>query len=171
MADDFDNSDELKNLSDEELKTVIFTELKSHPSIDPDDISVFVTNGSVTLTGRVGTEGELRTADHILTDILDVKDLNNELVVDEIRRAESPQAIDEHLVDEDEHAGLLLGDKPSQQSPEAEHMIADRNQNQMGTHDVNQAIEGGEPWIPPEGPTPEGLGGEDFGDLGSDAQH
>lgn len=171
MADDFDNSDELKNLTDEELKTVIFTELKSHPSIDPDDISVFVKNGSVTLTGRVGTETELRTADHILTDILDVKDVNNELVVDENRRAESPQAIDEHLVDENERAGLLLGDKRSEHSPEAEHLVVDHNMNPGATHDVNQAIEAAEPWIPPEGPTPEGFGGEDFGNLGSDAQH
>jgi hypothetical protein len=171
MADDFDNTDDIENLSDDELRTLVITELKAHASFDADDISVYVDNGNVVVEGRIGTESELRTVDHVLTDILNLKDVNNQLVVDEIRRAESPEAIDEHLVDENEHAGLLLGDKPSEHSPEAEHIIADRNQNPMGTHDVHQAIEAGEPWIPPEGPTPEGLGGQDFGNLGSDAQH
>ena len=171
MADDFDNTDELENLTDDELRTAVISELKSHNSIDADDISVHVKDGHVRIAGRVGTEEELRTADHILTDILNLKDVKNQLVVDEIRRAESPQAIDEHLVDEDEHSGLLLGDHPSQQDPEAEHILADRNLNPPATHDVSQAIEEAEPWIPPEGPTPEGLGGQDYGDLGSDAQH
>jgi hypothetical protein len=171
MADDFDNTDELENLTDDELRTAVITELKSHNSIDADDISVHVKNGNVRIAGRVGTEEELRTADHILTDILNLKDVKNQLVVDEIRRAESPQAIDEHLVDEDEHSGLLIGDRPGEQDPEAEHLVVDHNLNPRATHDVSQAIEAAEPWIPPEGPTPEGFAGQDSPDLGADAQH
>ncbi len=162
MADDFDNTDDIPNLTDEELRALVISELRSRNSIDADDISVYVSHGNVQIEGRIGTEVELRTVDHILTDVLNLKDLVNNLVVDEIRRAESPEAIDEHLVDEDEHAGLLLGDRAGQQDPEAEHILADRNQNPMGTHDVSQAIEAGEPWIPPEGPTPEGVGGQDI---------
>ena len=136
----------------------MISELKGHPTVDADDIAVHVKKGRVRLAGRVGTEVELRTADHIITDVLGIQNLKNQLVVDELRRAESPEAIDEHLVDEEEHAGLLLGDKPSEQDPEAEHFISDRNLNPRATHDVTEAIEEAEPWIPPEGPTPEGLG-------------
>jgi hypothetical protein len=171
MADDFDNTDDIANLTDDELRTLVITELKSRKAFDADDIAVQVKNGMVSVSGRIGTETELRIVDHVLTDVLNLKDVNNQLVVDEIRRAESPEAMDEHLVDENEHAGLMLGDKAGEQSPEAEHMVADRNMNQMGTHDVSQAIEAGEPWIPPEGPTPEGVAGQDFGKLGTDAQH
>ena len=171
MADDFENTDDIANLTDDELRQLVVSQLRSNPSIDADDIAVHVKKGTVRLAGRVGTEVELRTADHIITDVLGIRNVKNQLVVDELRRAESPEAIDEHLVDEDEHAGLLLGDKPGQQDPEAEHFISDRNLNPRATHDVSEAIEEAEPWIPPEGPTPEGLGGEDFGILGSDAQH
>jgi hypothetical protein len=171
MADDFDNTDDIANLTDNELRELVISQLKSHNSIDADDVAVHVKKGRVRLAGRVGTEVELRTVDHLITDVLGITNVKNQLVVDEIRRAESPEAIDEHLVDEDEHAGLLLGDKPGQQDPEAEHIVSDRNLNPRATHDVTEAIEEAEPWIPPEGPTPEGLGGEDYGTLGRDAQH
>jgi hypothetical protein len=171
MADDYDNTDEIANLTDDELRELVISELKAHNSIDADDVSVHVKNGKVRIAGRVGTEVELRTVDHIITDVIGLKDVKNQLVVDELRRAESPEAIDEHLVDEDEHAGLLLGDKPSQQDPEAEHLTSDRNVNPRATHDVTEAIEEAEPWIPPEGPTPEGVSGQDYGNLGSDTQH
>ncbi len=35
-----------------------------------------------------------------MTDVVGVRSVNNELVADPIRRAESPEPIDEHLVDE-----------------------------------------------------------------------
>ncbi len=82
-------------------------------------------------------------------------------MVDPIRRAESPEAIDEHLVDEDLHEGLLLGDRPRSDSPEAEHLHEDLRAELFGTTDVGEAIEGGIPWNPPDGPTPEGLEGSE----------
>jgi BON domain-containing protein len=157
MADDYDNTDEISNLSDDELRTLVRSELRSQKTFDADDITVNVRNGRVSVEGRVGTEVELRVVDHVLTDLIGLKDAENLLVVDEIRRAESPEAIDEHLVDEDEHGGLLLGDSPRHQDPEAEHHALDRNLNPRATHDVTEAIQEAEPWIPPEGPTPEGF--------------
>ena len=157
MADDYDNTDEIANLTDDELRTLVQTELRGQPAFDADDITVTVRGGHVSVEGRVGTEVELRVVDHVLTDLIGLQDAENLLVVDEIRRAESPEAIDEHLVDEDEHSGILLGDRPSQTDPEAEHLARDRNPNPRATHDVTQAIEEAEPWIPPEGPTPEGF--------------
>lgn len=171
MADDYDNTDEIENLTDDELHTLVRTTLRDQKAFDANDISVFVRDGRVSLSGRVGTEVELRIVDHVLTDVLGLTEVDNQLVVDEIRRAESPEAIDEHLVDEDEHAGLLLGDTPRNYDPEAEHLAGESEGNLVGTHDVNEAIAEGEPWIPPEGPTPEGLDGQEFGNLGRDAEH
>jgi hypothetical protein len=171
MADDYDNSDEIANLSDDELRLLVRTEFKASKAIDANDITVGVRDGRVTIAGRVGTEEELRVADHIITDVIGLKDFDNELVVDEIRRAESPEAIDEHLADEDVHAGVLLGDVPVPLSPEAEHIVDDRNLNPAGTHEVGEAIEQAEPWIPPESPTPEGVGGQDMPSHARDTQH
>jgi hypothetical protein len=160
MADDYDNSDEIRNLSDGELRELVRTELASRKAFDVNDIDVSVNDGVVTLSGRVGTEEELRIAEHVVTDVISPKSVTNNLVVDELRRATSPEAIDEHLADEAEHAGLLLGDVPVPLSPEAEH-LADMPEESTGTTDVQEAIENAEPWIPPESPTPEGLPGRE----------
>lgn len=158
MADDYDNTDEVANLSDDELRTFVRTRLHSQLAFEGDDLSVHVRNGQVTVSGRVGTESELRIVDHVLTDSLGLVDVDNQVVLDDLVRAESPEAIDEHLVDERERSGILLGDEPSQSDDEAEHITLDKNRNPRATHEVLEAIEEGEPWIPPEGPTPEGVG-------------
>jgi hypothetical protein len=115
----------------------------------------------VRLSGRVGTEEELRVVEHVLTDIMGLTDVTNNLVVDAIRRAESPAAIDEHLVDEQAHEGLLLGDTPRPEAPEAEHLRENMRAELFGTTDVQESIEGAIPWVPPDSPTPEGLSGTD----------
>jgi hypothetical protein len=171
MADDFDNSDEIQNLSDAELKRLILDEFRSQKAFDVNDIGVDVNDGAVRLTGRVGTEEELRIIDHVITDVISVRNVTNEIVIDEIRRAESPEAIDEHIADEDEHSGLLLGDVARPLSPEADHLADIADDGSVGTHDVQESIESAEPWIPPESPTPEGLGGQDQGRFGIDAEH
>ena len=163
MADDYDNTDEILNLSDDELRTLVSEHLRAQKTFDADYLSVSVRDGKVTVEGRVGTEAELRILDHVLTDSIGLADVDNQAVVDENVRAESPEAIDEHLVDERERSGLLLGDMPSQDDPEAEHIRLDRNQNPRATHDVIEAIEEGEPWIPPEGRLRKGWEGEDEG--------
>jgi hypothetical protein len=70
-------------------------------------------------------------------------------------------AIDEHLVDEELHEGILLGDRPRPDDPEAEHLREDTRAELFGTTDVQEAIEDGIPWNPPDGPTPEGAYGSD----------
>ena len=66
------------------------------------------------------------------------------------------EAIDDHLVAEEATEGLLLGDRPEA--------------DEFGTTNVGRAIEQGTAWIPPESPTPEGLGGtaSDSEDLAED---
>ena len=82
--------------------------------------------------------------------------------LDPMRRAEAPLAIDEELAEEERTDGLLLGDRPVPLSPEAEHLgetVDERIDEELyGTTDVQHAIQDATSWIPPESPTPEGLG-------------
>jgi hypothetical protein len=169
MARDYEDIHNLDQLDDREIRDLVREQLAAHNGLDIDDILVQVTNGAITLTGRVGTESERRIADHILTDVIGAERFTNELVIDPIRRAESPEDIDEHLEEEDRSAGLLLGDRPVPLSPEAEHLADAPESDLDGTTDVQNAIEGAASWNPPESPTPEGLSGtdaapEDFGE-------
>ena len=170
MAHDYENIDDIEDMDDGELRAYVRDRLDEQLAFDPEDIEVSVRNGVVSLSGRVGTESEYRIVEHVVTDVLGLSDVKNELVVDPIRRAESPIAIDEHIVDEELHEGLLLGDGPRPDSPEAEHLREDRRAELFGTTDVQQSIEGAIPWTPPESPTPEGLSGTDAtpGVLGED---
>ncbi len=156
MARDFEDLHDLENLSDSELRDLARQHLADSRALDVADVTVTAFEGAVHLAGRVGTDQELRIAERLLTDGLGIQRVVNELVVDTNRRAESPEAIDEHLVDEAEVEGLLLGDRALSISPEAEH-LADLESDDLGTHDMGRAIADGTPWIPPDGPTPEGF--------------
>jgi hypothetical protein len=169
MARDYEDIQNLDQLDDREIRDLVRERLAEHNGLDIDDIVVHVEKGAISLSGRVGTDGERRIADHILTDVLGIEEFTNDLVVDPIRRAESPIDIDDHLAEEDRSAGLLLGDRAVPLSPEAEHLADDAESDLAGTTDVQDAIEGAKSWNPPESPTPEGLSGtdarpEDFGE-------
>ncbi|MEP6690509.1 MAG: BON domain-containing protein [Gemmatimonadaceae bacterium] len=147
---------DLENLDDTELARLVREELGEHAAIDSDSIIVRVTNGKVTLTGRVGTEEERLVADHILSDVIGLQEYANDLFVDPIVRAEQPEAADEaeaRLADDDSGA---LGDTADDQDPEAAHLGEDLDARLYGTRDVQQAIEEGTPWVPPDRPTAEG---------------
>jgi hypothetical protein len=159
MASDFENMDDLDDLDDRELRDVIRSHLRAHNGLDADYITVNVENGAVVLEGRVGTDSERRVAEHVLTDVLGLTDVTNDLVVQAIHRAESPLDIEEHLVDEERTEGLLLGDRAVPLSTESELVAEDLDARLYGTTDVGKAIADGTPWIPPESPTQEGLEG------------
>jgi hypothetical protein len=157
MARDFEDINDIENLSDRELRDLVREHLEASTALDIDDITVRVEDGLVVLEGRVGDAGEDQVAKHVLTDILGIQNFRNDLVVDQVRRAESPEAIDEHLADEDLHEGLLLGDRPVSLTDESQHLADSPEVEQEGTTDVGKAIESAQPWIPPESPTPEGM--------------
>ena len=157
MEKDYENIRDIEHLTDNELRALVRDEFDAQLAFDPDDVDVSVSSGVVRLSGRVGTEEELRIVEHVVTDLVGIGRMKNELVVDPIRRAESPEAIDEHLVDEEMHEGLLLGDRPRPEDPEAEHLHENIRAELFGTTDVQQAIEGAIPWNPPDGPTPWGM--------------
>jgi len=166
MARDFEDINNLDDLSDDELRGLVRDHLAAHNALDIDDLTVRVEDGTVILGGRVGTDGERLVAEHVVSDVIGAQKYRNEIFVDPNRRAESPEAVDEHLVDEDRREGLLLGDRPVPLNPEAEHRHEDIDSELYGTTDVGHAIEDGTSWIPPESPTQEGLTGR--GELGED---
>jgi hypothetical protein len=166
MARDFENINNIDDLSDDELRGLVREHLEAHNALDIDELTVQVENGTVVLGGRVGTDGERLIAEHVVTDVVGTQRYRNEIFVDPTRRAVSPEAIDEHLVDEDRREGLALGDRAVPLSPEADHLEEDLDTELYGTTDVQQAIEDGAAWIPPESPTQEGFTGR--GEFGED---
>ena len=156
MAHDYEDLHDVADLNDGELRELVQSHLAANQSLDANDVTVHVERGRIRLIGRVGTDGERRIAEHVITDALGLIDVSNELVVDEIRRAESPIAIDDHLVDEEAHEGLLLGDRSLPYNDEAEHLAEDLDMRLFGTTDPRKATEEAAPWTPPESPTPEG---------------
>jgi hypothetical protein len=79
-------------------------------------------------------------------------------------------AVDDHLVDEEQHSGLLLGDRSVPLSDEVAQHEGTLDEQLFGTTDVQQSISQGTAWIPPMQPTPEGLRGTDAGpaEMGED---
>jgi hypothetical protein len=166
MARDFEDISNLDDLNDDELRQLVREQIAEHTGLDPDDITVRVEGGRVVLEGRVGTDGERRIAEHVVTDRVGIVDVRNDLVVDSLVRAESPMAIDDHLVEEERTQGLLLGDMPPQRDDQDVQLADDAAQDDTGTTDMQKVVESGAPWIPPTSPTPEGMRGTDA-DLGS----
>lgn len=157
MARDFEDVNGIDDLSDGELRGLVLERLAAHQGLDIDDLVVQVENGTVILTGRVGTDGERLVAEHIVTDVVGAKAVRNEIFIDPNRRAESPLAADESIVDENERAGLLLGDREVPLSPEVEEHEQPLEADLYGTTDVHKSIADGTSWIPPESPTQEGF--------------
>jgi len=169
MARDFEDVNDIDDLDDDELRGLVREHLASDSALDIDDLTINVEDGHVILDGRVGTDEERRIAEHIVTDVLGVEDYENNIFVDPVRRATSPEAADDNIADEDATEGRLLGDRPVSLSPKVEDRLEDEDAQLYGTTDVGHAIEEGTSWIPPEAPTPEGFPGQDErGELGED---
>ena len=169
MARDFEDVHDIDDLSDDELRGLVREHLAADSALDIDDLSIRVESGHVILEGRVGTDEERRIAEHIVTDVLGLEDYENNIFVDPMRRATSPEAADDNLAEEDATEGRLLGDRPVSVSPEDEDRREDEEAQLYGTTDVGHAIEEGTAWIPPEAPTPEGFPGQDErGEFGED---
>ena len=165
MARDYEDFSSIDDLDDDELRQLVRDRLAENPDIDPDDITVEVVDGTVRLEGRVGTEAELRIAEHVVTDLVGAEDVENGLVVDAVRRADTPIDIDDHLDAERATAGTLMGEMPTQESDEVHQNRGDEDldERMFGTTDVQDAIAHGTTYIPPESPTAEGLRGTDAG--------
>ena len=165
MARDYEDFSSIDDLDDDELRQLVRDRLGEHPNLDLDDIVVHVEDGTIRLEGRVGTEGELRIADHVLTDLVGVGSFDNQLVVDANRRVDTPMDVEDHLEAERGSAGSVFGEMPEQESPEVFQARGDEDldQRMFGTTNYQDAVAHGVPYEPPEAPTPEGLRGTDAG--------
>jgi hypothetical protein len=161
MPADFENAYNPESMSDEELERALREELESLDTVDADNILVRVRDGVVHLAGRVGTDPERRIAEHVVTDVLGVARYENAIVVDPVRRDLEPEDTEAHLANEAESDHEPLGQPLEQQSDTAEHRQENLDAELYGTHDVQQAIERGTAWEPPDSPTPEGYPGEE----------
>ena len=144
MKRDYEDTHNIDELDDSELRALVREQLEAHAALDIDELTVKAADGHVLLTGRVGTDGERQIAEHILTDVLGIEKFTNDLVVD-------------HLADEEERSGTLLGDVAVPLSPEAGHLADRAEEDLTGTTDYEKVMEEGMTWNPPDGPTPEGF--------------
>ena len=147
---------DLSHMTDEEIRELVVQQLREYPNVDAEWIDVQVKDGAVTLTGRVGTDAELQVAEAILADVIGVATYSNELMVDELHRGESPEAIDDWLALEEESDDQLGGGPETQQSDTADHLVEDLEAEAFGTHDMGEAIQDGIPYIPPDRPIGDG---------------
>lgn len=151
---------DIGNMGDDELKALVLQELGENPDLDVDLIQVEVQGGAVRLSGRVGTEQEVRQVQHMLTDVLGVDRIANELVIAELMRGERSEAADDAWA-EDNESDPQAGVQRMRTSDTADHLLEDLDAEQFGTHDVQDAIRRGTTYEPPDRGTQEGVhGGE-----------
>jgi BON domain len=158
MAQDFENVFDLDDLSDAELRELVRDQLAQDDALDVDGILVHVKDGYVTLSGRVGTEGEKQIADHVLSDVIGLESFSNDLFVDPVRRDEEPEAADEAVARAASRGedSLLGGSDLSATDDEAQRATDNDDAALFGSRDIERVMEDGVPWIPPDEPTPEG---------------
>jgi hypothetical protein len=148
---------DFSSMADDEVREVIIEHLREQPNLEIDDIDVTVRNGAVTLSGRVGTDAEVQVAEAVLDDVLGFETYSNELVVDELRRGDMPNAADDALA-LDQPMDDPLGGFNTQHSDTADHLVEDLESETLGTHDMSRAIRDASTYTPPEGPIGDGYG-------------
>lgn len=154
MAHNYDDLHPTDELDDDELRRLVREQLNQTDGLDAAEIIVTASAGSARLTGRVGTDEERRIADHVLTDVLGIERVTNDLLIDQNFRATNPEASDEPSEDSDTEASRLDVEVPL--SGESTFLADAVIVKPDDATDVQSAMEDGTPWSPPSGPTPEG---------------
>ena len=161
MAQDFDELFfDFDNMTDDEIYDVVVQQLGEYPNIDPGWMEVRVQDGHVTLSGRVGTDAEKQVAEKIIVEVMGIPEFTNELVVTELVRGDVPEAADmaaAYEADFDDHLG---GGVPNQEDSAA-HLVENLETQTYGTRDMQEAIEEGAPYIPPDRPIADGYDSEE----------
>jgi hypothetical protein len=158
MADDYEDIYDLENMSDDELESLIREELDDYPEIDPSRVDIAVNDGNVTVSGRVGSEAELQSIEQVLTDVIGIEHVSNEIVVDRLARAQHDDAAD---VANAEVRGVPRGQRGGANRTEdtAAHLLDDTGAEQHGTGDMGEAVDRGYSYNPPSTPIQEGQRG------------
>jgi hypothetical protein len=151
MADEYDDLYDIDNLDDSELKDLVLQQLREYPDIDADLVEVAVERGHVRLSGRVGTEQEVQTVEHVVTDLLGVGRVRNELVIFDVARGERSEAADEAYVEDLEaDPQISVGPGVGTTSDTAQHLVENLEAEHFGTHDPQEAVERGTAYEPPD---------------------
>jgi hypothetical protein len=153
MVDDYEDFYDIESMTDEEIQELVRDQLTGRPDLDTTGLDLSVSEGRVTVAGRIGTEAELQIIEHVLTDMIGVQ-VRNDLVVDELVRLEQPEAAD------DANARLYTQGQArggaDRTEDSAEHLLGDTAAEQYGTDDLGEAIERGQSYNPPDTPIQEG---------------
>ncbi len=171
MARDYEDLHNIEELDDNELRELVREQLREHAGLDIDEITVLASQGKVTLSGRVGNEGERRVAEHVLTDVLGIEDYDNDLVIDQLARAQNPEAADESIAEDQERSGGFRGDVEVSMTDESAHLADGADDDLAGTSDYQKVMEDGLTYNPPSSPTAEGMLGTDAGPEDMDGRH
>jgi BON domain len=147
---------DFSGMTDDELYDLVVQHLREHPEVDEGWIQVGVREGRVTLSGRVGSDGEVSVAEQVVAEILGLE-LTNELVVDELHRGEMPEAADDAVM-QDLEVDAQYGETNESQSDTAAHLVEDLAAQTYGTHSVTDAVNDGAAYSPPDRPMGEGYG-------------
>jgi len=153
MATDAREPFDATNLSDDELRQVIREQLREAPEVDEGWVEVEVDAGHVRLSGQLGTDGEARITEKLVTELVGVDRFTNELVVGAQHREERPLDPSEDAAGEAPDQG---GEERRAQSDTAAHLQEDLEAETYGTRDMQQAIQEGPTYEPPDRPRPDG---------------
>jgi hypothetical protein len=155
MADDYEGMYDLSSMDDEEIRDLICDQLEEYVELDVARVDVAVSEGRVILSGRVGTEQEFQAVEHVVTDVLGIIDVRNDMVIDELTRGEQDDAADVALADRMNSEGIARGGA-NRTEDSAEHLLTDTAAEHFGTGDMSEAIERGYSYNPPDTPVQEG---------------
>lgn len=155
MAGDFEDLYDIESMTDEELTALVRESLDEHPELDATGLDLRARDGTVRLAGRVGTEAELQIIEHVLTDVIGVPKVRNELVVDELVRQQQPDGADRANARVYGAGSASGGANRTEDS--AEHLLEDTAAELYGTDDPAEAIERGHSYNPPDAPIQEGI--------------
>lgn len=160
MAGDYEDLYGEGRMSDRELEVFVRDQLREHAGIEPGTIEISAAGGEVTIAGRIGSEAEYQAAEHVITDLIGIHRLTNELVVDSLTREGYDEGADvANTQVYSEPRGQRGGANRSEDS--AAHLLDDTGAEQYGTGDVGEAVERGYSYNPPLRPFQEGSESEE----------
>jgi hypothetical protein len=146
---------DIENMTDEELEVLVREQLDEQPDLEAAGLEITASEGRVTVGGRIGTEAEYQAIERVLTDIIGIAEVTNELLVDGLRRVQQADAADV--------ANAELYNRPRGQRGGADrtedtaaHLLDDTGAEQYGTNDMGEAVERGYSYNPPDKPIQEG---------------
>lgn len=155
MAGDYEDMYDIESMTDDELQALVRQQLDENQDIDATGLDITVSSGRVRMDGRIGTEAEYQVIEHVLTDVIGISEVDNDLVIDELVRQEQPEGADDANARVYGQGGGASGGADRTEDS-AEHMLTDTAAEQRGTDDMGEAIERGHSYNPPDTPVQEG---------------